>query len=708
MISTPTTGVRRRTTSSQWPELPTAPTELREDPHFDHWHTGVQSAWKDLLTQLDRAGVEGRDINVVNGGVTRVLNLIGGNNGSGGGRNRGTGTIVPIPGYVPGKGPLDNGGLPPGIHPSAEGGTYLIRLDGTRVFYQTVPPSEGREGDLWYDTDDLFKLYLFHNGKWTSVFDDIPSIEPTIKVVKEFDARTLLSVANAQAEALLQESKDRTAAIEELEEKISTATSSLVRRFQVLNAEVHSTAGLGAVYARITHEESVRAAADSAMATSITTVSVAVAAAAASVVTEQTARIAADGTISASLSSEVSARSAGDSSLSASITTEQTARIAADGTITSNLSSEVSARAFGDSLNSAAVITEQTARISSDNSLSAEYVLNVVTGGTSGRRVAGFRITNLGGAGGSTEMAIQVDKFVIVDTSGNIPTVPFKVTGGTVYIDRAVITEVTAGAILAGTISVALTLTAVSIIAGSLSASTITGGTISGTSFTGGSVAIGSGVNRFSADTSAGAVLGDPSGVNIKAFNDGSFTGLYIRSVSTTKAFLGVHNSTGIVTLDLGGGGSSLQNVTTVNAQTVKALSSSDPRTTDAPLYSSGGCWVERTLDVRGDGHFNANLFANGSINVNGGSPSFPGYSFNGDNNTGVYSDESDKVKLAAGGSAICRGVRDGSGNLYFILDTNVAFRIGNNGGTYFGESFSGFLSFQKNDGTTVKLPYYT
>ncbi len=163
----------------------------------------------------------------------------------------------------------------------------------------------------------------------------------------------------------------------------------------------------------------------------------------ATIAAETAARVLADST-------EVTLRAAADSGLSSSISSEASARLAADGTLTTNLSTEVSARAAGDSSEAGAraagdsavaatVTTEQTARIAADGSLAAEYVLEVATGGTAGRRVAGFRVTNLGGAGGGTDFIIQADKIALTNTGGNNVAAPFALVGGVVYINTALI-----------------------------------------------------------------------------------------------------------------------------------------------------------------------------------------------------------------------------------------------------------------------------
>jgi hypothetical protein len=187
----------------------------------------------------------------------------------------------------------------------------------------------------------------------------------------------------------------------------------------------------GTITAQVLSEISARQAADTTLT--------------ASIASEATSRIAADNSLSATLTTETAARVSGDNALSAQVDTEESARISADGVIEASLDVEVSARIAGDDAVEALVSTEAATRASDDGSLAAEYVLTVSTSGTGQRRVAGFRVTNLGGAGGSTEFVVQADKFAIVHDDGSAMVAPFAVVGGVVYIDTAIIRDLTVG-----------------------------------------------------------------------------------------------------------------------------------------------------------------------------------------------------------------------------------------------------------------------
>ncbi len=49
----------------------------------------------------------------------------------------------------------------------------VVLVDGkTKAYYQATAPTSGMtEGDLWFDTDDGYKLYYYTGSAWTSVQD---------------------------------------------------------------------------------------------------------------------------------------------------------------------------------------------------------------------------------------------------------------------------------------------------------------------------------------------------------------------------------------------------------------------------------------------------------------------------------------------------------------------------------------------------------
>jgi hypothetical protein len=182
---------------------------------------------------------------------------------------------------------------------------------------------------------------------------------------------------------------------------------------------------------------------------------------------------------------------------------------------------------------------------------------------------------------------LVADKFQV--WNGVSAEVPFEIVSGATYIKNAFIQQVAAGKITAGTIDVALALG----VLGTFDAA--------------------SGDNAFHVDSN-GAKFGTPSGVHveIRQYTTGA-AAVMLYNGATLKGFWTYDGGT---TFDNGGG--VIQNVSTVNSQVLKALSSSDPRTIDAPLKTSGGAWIEKTLDQRGKAYFNDETSFNGKMKLLG------------------------------------------------------------------------------------------
>jgi len=151
-------------------------------------------------------------------------------------------------------------------------------------------------------------------------------------------------------------------------------------------------------------------------------------------------------------SSWVSRQDGNIPSLISGLATETSNRTSADSTIASNLSTETASRISGDNTLSASISTETTARVSADGSLGAEYVLKTTTTGGGVTRVAGFRVTNYGGGGGSSDFIVQADNFWIVNDVGGSLKSPFNIVGGVTWIDDGVIRQLDVGKLTTGTL----------------------------------------------------------------------------------------------------------------------------------------------------------------------------------------------------------------------------------------------------------------
>lgn len=583
-----------------------------------------------------------------------------------------------------------------------------------------------------------------------------------------------------------------TARIAQVERVTVDAIGSLAETVSILDAAVRTT-GSEAIQtnARVIREETARATADSAIASSVTILdaqvndpSTGLPASHARITTEETARANSDGSAIASIVTALTAGSGGATVTGGTVVIGLTYKITSvgSGIIVTNIG------APNNNLNTTFVATGTTptawnggslqetrlasietwavAKTAADSSLAAEYVLNVVTGGTSGRRVAGFRITNQGGAGGATDFVVQTDKFTIVDTSGNIPTVPFEVTAGVVYIKEAVIKEVTAGKITAGTITAAVEMTAATITTpiirsgGATTFAAVTGfylGVDSGTpkfrigdpagsrlswdgttltvvtssaTITGGSVTIGSGdstvrIGVTGVAATTGLAVGDVGTghyIQIAAGGAAGRATLYVRkSDGTVKGFF---DYDGTSTVLAGGGGANdvIQSFQKVNVQEVHALSSGDTDDSSTALTSVGGCYIGGKFRSVGIANFNTTVNIAGVLNANsnvdvagylavdgvcyGKSGTATGVAFaprQDDVDSGMYSDEANKVKFAAGGSE-CFRIVNASSTLYAIVTSGAIFRIGSAKTAITTETVTDYVTAQDNGGNTIKL----
>ena len=148
-----------------------------------------------------------------------------------------------------------------------------------------------------------------------------------------------------------------------------------------------------------------------------------------------------DASLAADITAVESATVTAQTTANAAVTSAATAQTAANGAqATANTAVTAASTAQGTA--NAAVTSSATAQ-AGVNTLAAEYVVVVSTGGASGRRIAGFRITNQGGAGGATDFILQADKVAIVNASGDNQKAPFAVVGGVTYLDMAMIRAAT-------------------------------------------------------------------------------------------------------------------------------------------------------------------------------------------------------------------------------------------------------------------------
>jgi hypothetical protein len=285
-----------------------------------------------------------------------------------------------------------------------------VRIDtvsataGQHIFFQTTAPTAVGPGDLWFDTDDGNRVYIWTGSAWVDN-SDARIATLTASVTTETSARiaadlaeanlrtTLESTVNGVSSSLTTESATRATADSALSATQTTLRSDVDTNLATLNAEAIT-----------------RANADSAISASVTTLTATVSGHTAAIATEQTTRSTADSSLATSITT-VSAQATrqrvflqtseptggtyatGDlwfntsngnfpkawngaawvdnsdgryATIAASVTTETAARVSADGALSGRIDAVV-ATADG---NTASITSEAAARASADSSLS--------------------------------------------------------------------------------------------------------------------------------------------------------------------------------------------------------------------------------------------------------------------------------------------------------------------------------------------------
>lgn len=264
----------------------------------------------------------------------------------------------------------------------------------------------------------------------------VTSLNGKIDGVARTLVQTLASVNEAVA-ALIKEEQDRIAAINSEASTRATADAAEVTARETAVAALTAALAGKASTAALSDAITLLATRDEALANTLVQLFASLGEYSGAIVREEQVR-----------ADAVSAEAATRTSQIANLQTQVDARatIAALTTETNTRVSQVEAMAktlvqlFAALGEYAAGITrEESVRATETGSLAAEYALQVITTGSGQRRVAGFRITNLGGAGGATDFLIQADKVAIVNTTGENLKAPFAVDGGVVYMNMAMI-----------------------------------------------------------------------------------------------------------------------------------------------------------------------------------------------------------------------------------------------------------------------------
>lgn len=202
--------------------------------------------------------------------------------------------------------------------------------------------------------------------------------------------------------------------------------------------------------------------------------------AAAAITTEQTVRADADAALASQITTIEAAYQAADAALSAAVTNEASARASADAAIASQITTVQAAYQAADATISAAVTTEATARASADGTLASYYTIYTNANGRVTGAVQLSSVTAAGSASPSlSTFAVLADKFIIVHPSSNGTTMQAFVVGSvngvsTVGINGNLLVDgtIVANAIAAGAV------TAAKLNVGTLSAITANLGTV--------------------------------------------------------------------------------------------------------------------------------------------------------------------------------------------------------------------------------------
>lgn len=178
----------------------------------------------------------------------------------------------------------------------------------------------------------------------------------------------------------------------------------------------------------ITTEATTRASADTALASSITTLTASVGTNAAAITAEATTRANADTAISSTLTALASTVTSNNSTLTAALATESSTRASSDTALSSSITS-LSAIAGS---NTAAISAEVSARASLDGAVQALYTVRVETSAAGRVMVGGFGLsaTSTASGGPRIDFGIRADRFWVSapSTATGVPDiVPFTI-----------------------------------------------------------------------------------------------------------------------------------------------------------------------------------------------------------------------------------------------------------------------------------------
>ncbi|WP_414445557.1 DUF1983 domain-containing protein [Burkholderia sp. 22PA0106] len=192
--------------------------------------------------------------------------------------------------------------------------------------------------------------------------------------------------------------------------------------------------------AQISQESELRSAADSSLASQLTTLSTStstgIGSVAGSIQTEATARSNGDYSLVNQITALSSSLSTANASLNTAITNEASTRASAD---TSNASQIGTVQAQANQ-NAAAVQTVSQSLSSLSGSLSASYTIKTQVTSDGRTYIAGIGVgVNSSGGVIQSSVLVSASQFAIIDPNGTTTVAPFAVSNGQVYMNSALI-----------------------------------------------------------------------------------------------------------------------------------------------------------------------------------------------------------------------------------------------------------------------------
>ena len=364
-------------------------------------------------------------------------------------------------------------------------------VGSTQLIKSTSAPTTRSDGsalqsqDLWADTDDDNQIYVRNaaNNGWVKARDS--SLVTLYNSLSTTVTANSTNIASAESDivTLTTDTSANTSAITSLTTTVGTNTSAIsteqtarTTADSALAADITSlTATVGTNTSAITSEAVTRASADTALAADITSLTSTVNGNTASITTESVTRATADtalaaditsltstvGTNTSAISSEAVTRASADDALTASITS-LTSTV---GSNTSAISSEATTRATADTAlasditsltstvngNTASVTTNASAITDINDNASAAYVLQLNANGKVAQMVLESNADS--GTGATSSISFLADTFKIDNDAGSSIS-PFIVSGGSVFIDNARITNLSGTKIDVDTLNV--------------------------------------------------------------------------------------------------------------------------------------------------------------------------------------------------------------------------------------------------------------